>query len=237
MRSATVAITFIGILFFAACGNTSRNIAPKDGDAPIGGDEIATDGDNLLTDEPTGDEITSPDENDEGVPKDDAVFVENDIFVGDDGAIVPDKDTAVTPDETQPDEATSDDTDTDSTLPDETLPDNDTFVGFCGDGITSGAEACDDGENNGTYAHCQSDCSGIGPHCGDGKVDTPYEECDKSNDQFCLGKAGGGGCSGNLYRIRQCNDATCKWGAWSNCGYSDGQNADNFGNCPAGYEC
>ena len=55
---------------------------------------------------------------------------------------------------------------------------------YCGDGIKSISlgEACDDGENNGTYGHCLFDCSAMGPRCGDGKVQAGDEECD-------LGKA------------------------------------------------
>lgn len=105
---------------------------------------------------------------------------------------------------------------------------------YCGDGVTQndGGELCDDGESlNGTYGHCKVDCSGDGPYCGDGTVDTGNEECDQSNDQFCLGSPGGCG-GGAQYRLRSCDDATCKWSDWSNCGYDDGHSADNFGDCP-----
>lgn len=109
----------------------------------------------------------------------------------------------------------------------------------CGDGVTQDdeGELCDDGELlNGTYDHCNDTCSGDGPYCGDGVVDTDNEDCDKSKDQYCLGKEGGCG-SGAEYRLRKCDNATCTWQDWSNCGYSDGQDADNFGDCPSGFEC
>ncbi len=50
----------------------------------------------------------------------------------------------------------------------------------CGDGVTTRFEFCDDGpgQNDGEYGHCMPDCSALGPHCGDGNVDAPFEECD-----------------------------------------------------------
>ena len=59
---------------------------------------------------------------------------------------------------------------------------------LCGDGVIDGAEACDDGENNGAYGSCLPDCSAIGPHCGDAEVNGP-EACDDGN------AADGDGCN------------------------------------------
>jgi fibro-slime domain-containing protein len=47
----------------------------------------------------------------------------------------------------------------------------------CGDGIVAGPdEICDDGDNDGSYGTCKSDCT-LAPYCGDGQVSGP-EVCD-----------------------------------------------------------
>jgi len=56
----------------------------------------------------------------------------------------------------------------------ETLTDN-----SCGDGVIGDDEVCDDGPQNGDYGACMADCSGLGPHCGDGIIHpTAGEICD-----------------------------------------------------------
>ncbi|RLB45305.1 MAG: hypothetical protein DRH23_14590, partial [Deltaproteobacteria bacterium] len=54
----------------------------------------------------------------------------------------------------------------------------------CGDGIATRFEFCDDGagQNTGEYGHCLSDCSALGPHCGDGNVDDGFEDCDDGDN-------------------------------------------------------
>lgn len=47
----------------------------------------------------------------------------------------------------------------------------------CGDGVVDAQEACDDGELNGTYGYCNTNCSGPGPSCGDGVLNGA-EICD-----------------------------------------------------------
>ncbi|MBK9031058.1 MAG: hypothetical protein IPL61_06940 [Myxococcales bacterium] len=47
----------------------------------------------------------------------------------------------------------------------------------CGDGFVDGAEQCDDGAANGSYAHCNATCTAPGPYCGDGTTNGP-EACD-----------------------------------------------------------
>lgn len=47
----------------------------------------------------------------------------------------------------------------------------------CGDGFVEGSERCDDGESNGTYGFCGSDCSQPSAFCGDG-VTNGDEGCD-----------------------------------------------------------
>jgi cysteine-rich repeat protein len=52
-------------------------------------------------------------------------------------------------------------------------------------------EECDDGVNDGGfggYGQCSKGCV-LGPHCGDGKVQPGYEDCDDGNN------VAGDGCS------------------------------------------
>jgi len=57
--------------------------------------------------------------------------------------------------------------------------DADCTLPICGDAHQNAAtgEWCDDGELNGQYGHCRSDCTDLGPHCGDSRV-TDGESCD-----------------------------------------------------------
>ena len=50
----------------------------------------------------------------------------------------------------------------------------------CGDGILSVGEQCDDGENDGGYNECAPGCR-LDTYCGDGIVQTDYEDCDDGN--------------------------------------------------------
>jgi fibro-slime domain-containing protein len=81
---------------------------------------------------------------------------------------------------------------------------------YCGDGITNGTEACDDGVNDGTYGNCGLNCT-AGPRCGDGNVDTDYgEECEPtmSDDPNCTDKCRRpGGCGdGKIQPSEECDD-------------------------------
>jgi hypothetical protein len=42
-------------------------------------------------------------------------------------------------------------------------------------------EACDDGVNDGAYGGCAVDCKALAPYCGDGVVQSDYEECDEAD--------------------------------------------------------
>lgn len=62
----------------------------------------------------------------------------------------------------------------------------------CGDGVTSGDEECDDGDNNNAaYGGCTPTCT-FGPFCGDGHLDSPAEACDLGPDNVTTY---GPGCS------------------------------------------
>ena len=56
------------------------------------------------------------------------------------------------------------------------------IIHVCGNGVIEGDEVCDDGIHNGQYGYCKFDCSGMGPYCGDGWLQEPYEECDDGNN-------------------------------------------------------
>lgn len=54
----------------------------------------------------------------------------------------------------------------------------------CGDGIRTRFEFCDDGaaQNTGEYGRCNQSCSALGPHCGDGVVQSELEDCDNGEN-------------------------------------------------------
>jgi cysteine-rich repeat protein len=63
-------------------------------------------------------------------------------------------------------------------------------ISVCGDAIVNPpAEVCDDGTNTGGYSfsaetkHCNPDCQGYGPYCGDSILQMQYgEQCDDGNN-------------------------------------------------------
>lgn len=97
-----------------------------------------------------------------------------------------------------------------------------TFI--CGNTIVESNETCDDGPNNGAYAHCLSNCSGPGPHCGDGLLDAGYELCDGDCPTSCTPQA----CStaSLLGTVATC-DAHCEYAPIVSCVSGDGC-------CPSG---
>ena len=77
---------------------------------------------------------------------------------------------------------------------------------FCGDGVTTAGEECDDGtaNNTGAYNGCNADCT-WGPFCGDGNVDTDAgEQCDQGSANGAT--YGKDGCTGDCKTPHFCGD-------------------------------
>jgi fibro-slime domain-containing protein len=76
----------------------------------------------------------------------------------------------------------------------------------CGDGVVNGNEVCDEGEKNSdtTYGGCTTECN-RGPFCGDGKVDTAFEEeCDDGVNVGAYGQPGA--CAPGCKKAHYCGD-------------------------------
>ncbi|MBK9260485.1 MAG: DUF4215 domain-containing protein [Polyangiaceae bacterium] len=81
---------------------------------------------------------------------------------------------------------------------------------FCGDGVVSAGEACDDGAQNGQYGFCTADCTAMGPRCGDSIVNGP-EQCDDGNmlnTDACLNTCTNATCGDGYIRagVETCDD-------------------------------
>ena len=105
--------------------------------------------------------------------------------------------------------------------------------------IQVGDEVCDAGEAfNGEYdSGCNAFCSGVGPYCGDGDVDSPYEECDDGagNKASCTPGYPNGECSycsNGLDGNTACTTQTITAGF---CG--DGESPCPLGGCPGDQIC
>ncbi|MCR4256784.1 MAG: Ig-like domain-containing protein, partial [Candidatus Uhrbacteria bacterium] len=73
------------------------------------------------------------------------------------------------------------------------------YDAFCGDGGRSPGETCDRGTLNGEYCRsscdtsvsCSLSCTGLGPRCGDARVDEGFEDCDgnaeRTTSALCQG--------------------------------------------------
>lgn len=56
----------------------------------------------------------------------------------------------------------------------------------CGNGEQEGAEACDDGINDGAYGGCMPDCTSLAPYCGDTEINGD-EACDDGTNDGAYG--------------------------------------------------
>ncbi|MFC1612647.1 malectin domain-containing carbohydrate-binding protein, partial [Patescibacteria group bacterium] len=54
-------------------------------------------------------------------------------------------------------------------------------AGQCGDGIMQTGENCDDGQFNGRYGFCDTNCNALSAYCGDGTLNAPFEDCDSGS--------------------------------------------------------
>ncbi|HEV8246417.1 MAG TPA: DUF4215 domain-containing protein, partial [Polyangiaceae bacterium] len=80
-------------------------------------------------------------------------------------------------------------------------------VSTCGDGVAVGSEICDEGELNGSYGHCNQDCSGLGPHCGDGLTQTADgETCDDGGNLTTYGISEKPACAPGCKQSPFCGD-------------------------------
>jgi len=94
----------------------------------------------------------------------------------------------------------------------------------CGDGIINGSELCDDGVNDGSYGGCLPGCEGLGPTCGDAKVEPGVEECDDGMNRSTYGLQG---CGPGCRAVPRCGDGHVD-GAWGEA-CDDGNQTDRDG--------
>ena len=109
-----------------------------------------------------------------------------------------------------------------------------TCTSTCGDGIVTPNEACDLGKdadgkslNTGAWGTCNPDCT-LAPYCGDGKTQTPPEQCDDGNNTTLYDKsrtACGPGCTLPHY----CGDTTIDAAYGELCDNGSGNNDSAYG--------
>ncbi len=96
----------------------------------------------------------------------------------------------------------------------------------CGDGIVAGNEVCDDKTNDDSYNGCASDCLSLGPHCGDGTVQSANgEQCDDGRENGATGDK----CSATCQLL--CGDGVVEAG--EQCDLGPGKNTGAYGGCEA----
>ena len=101
---------------------------------------------------------------------------------------------------------------------------------FCGDGIVTKYEVCDDGVNDGSYGGCMPGCLERGPYCGDGELQTEDgEECDDG-----VNLSGYGGCTPECKEGAFCGDGNVDSLFGEQC--DDGTNDGGYGECAEGCE-
>ncbi len=105
-------------------------------------------------------------------------------------------------------------------------------VPFCGDGVVVVGEQCDLGEANSDvgYGGCTTSCT-LGPRCGDGHRDTPWEECDngENDDLYSSDPYGAGACDPNCQIPPWCGDGELQTQYGETC--DDGVLDFSYGGC------
>jgi fibro-slime domain-containing protein len=103
---------------------------------------------------------------------------------------------------------------------------------YCGDGVTSNGEQCDDGSSNGAgYGFCLVGCK-LGPRCGDGTLD-PLEQCDDGANNGSPGSPCQLDCTLKCGNAKVDPGEQCDLGAAANTGAYNGCKAD----CTVGPFC
>lgn len=106
----------------------------------------------------------------------------------------------------------------------------------CGDGEVASDELCDEGtaNNDGSYGHCNADCQGLGPHCGDGDDFDPPGAGDQDPEQCDDGvnlSQYGTGCAPGCKLAPNCGDGIVQ-SAFEDC--DDGENDGGYNQCAPG---
>lgn len=107
-----------------------------------------------------------------------------------------------------------------------------TCQSFCGDGVVTPDETCDEGEANGSgYERCGSDCR-PGPRCGDGIVDPDNEQCDNglNRDGYLTSPEA---CAPGCVLPSSCGDGVIDAAFGEQC--DDGVNDNSYNGCSS--EC
>jgi fibro-slime domain-containing protein len=95
----------------------------------------------------------------------------------------------------------------------------------CGDGIVASTELCDDGTNTSTYNGCGAGCV-LSPYCGDGIVQSDFEQCDDGVNTSLYG-----GCAPGCVKGPSCGDGLVQ-SPYEQC--DDGINDGGYEECAAG---
>jgi fibro-slime domain-containing protein len=91
---------------------------------------------------------------------------------------------------------------------------------YCGDGTQNGTEVCDNGSNNAQYGQsgCAPGCV-LPSSCGDGIIDSPFEQCDLGSGNTVDGY---GGCRTNCTIGPRCGDGAVNGSETCDDGVNDG---------------